>query len=375
MGERLAVIADDLTGAADTAVAFAAPGPAIVLLDTAHDLPAAPCVAIDTDTRGRTAAEAAARTAHAAGLAARAGFSVYKKIDSMLRGHVATELAATARSVAEVRGTRVLTVLAPAFPATGRTTVDGITYVRGAPLATRLDLNGFTVQRAGLTEVRSGRLPALLASATATGADLVLVDAEQTTDLAAVAAAAAALPDVILAGSGGLARHLRPATPAEPPRLDVDGPVLLLVGSAHKVARAQTAALAGLVTSVVLGDDVALAAALDRGEDVLVTPDPAEPVRAERAGEIAAALGSGLAAHAGRIGVLVATGGDTARAALNARGLDRARVVGELEPGVVLLDAGGLPVVTKSGAFGDENTMVRVLRHLREGVRQPWDVR
>ncbi|HVV21276.1 MAG TPA: four-carbon acid sugar kinase family protein [Pseudonocardiaceae bacterium] len=375
MGERLAVIADDLTGAADTAVAFATPGPAVILLDSAHDLPAVPCVAIDTDTRARTAAEAAARTAQAAGLAARAGFSVYKKIDSLLRGHVAIELAATARAVADVRGTRVLTVLAPAFPAAGRTTVDGLTYVHGVPLATRLDLTGRTVRRAGLTEVRAGLLPALLAKAAAVGSDLVLVDAEQATDLAAIAAAARTIPDVVLAGSGGLARHLHPAAPAAPPRLDVDGPVLLLVGSAHEVARAQSAALAGLVTPVVLGDEGALAAALDRGEDVLVTPDPAEPVRPERAGEIAAALGSGLAAHGARIGALVATGGDTARAALVARGLDRARVVGELEPGVVLLDADGLPVVTKSGAFGDENTMVRVLRRLREGVRQPWDVR
>lgn len=369
MGGGFAVIADDLTGAADTAVAFAAPGPAVVLLDIAGELPAAPCVAVDTDTRGRSAAEAAARTKHAAGLAARAGFAVYKKVDSLLRGHVATELAATARAVAEARGARALTVLAPAFPAAGRTMVDGITHVHGVPLPTRLDLSGFTVRHVRLAEVRSGLLSGVLARAAATGVDLVLVDAERTEDLAAIAAAVT-LPDVVLAGSGGLARQLLPTAPAAPPWFDVDGPVLLLVGSAHEVARSQVAALAGLVTPVVLGDDSALAAALDRGEDVLVTPDPADPVRPERAPAIAAALGSGVAVHAARIGALVATGGDTARAALVARGLDRARAVAELEPGVVLLDAGGLPVVTKSGAFGDENTMVRVLRRLREGVRQ-----
>ncbi|TDG28557.1 hypothetical protein E2C05_20335, partial [Paracraurococcus ruber] len=66
----------------------------------------------------------------------------------------------------------------------------------------------------------------------------------------------------------------------------------------------------------------------------------------------------------------VATGGETARALLVAAGVPALRLAGEVEAGVPLaaaLGAGpvrGLPVITKAGAFGTEETLARCLEAL-----------
>jgi 4-hydroxythreonine-4-phosphate dehydrogenase len=68
------------------------------------------------------------------------------------------------------------------------------------------------------------------------------------------------------------------------------------------------------------------------------------------------------------LGTLVATGGETARAALEARGVRTLRVWAELEPGVPVGTTPSprpLRVVTKAGGFGDAGTLARVRTALR----------
>ncbi|OYV28072.1 MAG: hypothetical protein B7Z81_16080, partial [Acidocella sp. 20-61-6] len=69
-----------------------------------------------------------------------------------------------------------------------------------------------------------------------------------------------------------------------------------------------------------------------------------------------------IAASATRIGGLFATGGETARAILSAMGVSTLRILGEVQPGIPISVAAGPRawlVVTKAGAFGDCETMVR----------------
>ena len=89
----IGVIADDLTGAADTGVQFVRAGyrTAVVFRATevlADDLDA---VSLDTDSRAMPAGFAAKRVLDAAHIA-RGASIVYKKLDSTLRGNVAAEL-------------------------------------------------------------------------------------------------------------------------------------------------------------------------------------------------------------------------------------------------------------------------------------------
>src|SRR3712207_1977795 len=127
----IAIIADDLTGAADSGVQLVRAGyrTAVVFrgcpVPSESDLDA---VALDTDSRPMPAGFAAKRVVEAAN-AVRDARIVYKKMDSTLRGPVAAELVAAL----EATGHRTA-VVAPAFPAAGRTTVGGVQLIRGAPV-------------------------------------------------------------------------------------------------------------------------------------------------------------------------------------------------------------------------------------------------
>src|SRR5215210_5135759 len=151
----IAIIADDLTGAADagvqlvhagyrTAVFF---GESEVLAD---DLDA---VSFDTDSRTMPAGFAAKRVLEAAHTAREARI-VYKKLDSTLRGNVAAELAAALGGAR-----RKSVVVAPAFPAAGRTTVGGTQRVHGVPI------DETEVANDPHTPVTEAHVPSLLANA------------------------------------------------------------------------------------------------------------------------------------------------------------------------------------------------------------------
>ena len=151
----IAVIADDLTGAADAGVQLVHAGyrTAVFFRATevlADDLDA---VAFDTDSRAMPAGFAAKRVLEAARAASEARI-VYKKLDSTLRGNVAAELAAALGGARRDRA-----VVAPAFPAAGRTTVGGTQLVHGVPVDETEMANDPD------TPVREAHVPGLLADA------------------------------------------------------------------------------------------------------------------------------------------------------------------------------------------------------------------
>jgi uncharacterized protein YgbK (DUF1537 family) len=134
---RFCILADDLTGANATASLlkreglpshthlFAQPprgGPPTSLReDGAHVL--------DLDTRELTGGEAAARLAVATGWLGDAPDLIGLRIDSTLRGPIPASIDAL------LADKRRLALVVPAFPASGRTTRDGVHYVCGVPLA------------------------------------------------------------------------------------------------------------------------------------------------------------------------------------------------------------------------------------------------
>src|SRR5262245_7555660 len=123
MNRCVRVIADDLTGAADAGVAFSRHGRSVVLvLDDGTDKrpdcaqPHTDVSVIDTDTREASCAQA--RDAVTAAMRdVPPGCTVLKKVDSLLRGHVAAEVDAIRKVLPER-----LVVVAPALPALDRPT-------------------------------------------------------------------------------------------------------------------------------------------------------------------------------------------------------------------------------------------------------------
>jgi D-threonate/D-erythronate kinase len=112
----IAIVADDLTGAAELAGVAFAHGLRAAVLTRIEDVPDVDVVAIDTDTRSRPEAEAAATVSRATTQLFDAHPAwIYKKTDSLLRGPVVAEIEAM---LSVTRRPRCL--LVPANPSRGR---------------------------------------------------------------------------------------------------------------------------------------------------------------------------------------------------------------------------------------------------------------
>ncbi|HEY0617382.1 MAG TPA: four-carbon acid sugar kinase family protein, partial [Kribbella sp.] len=248
MTSRVVVLADDLTGAADTAGQFDRAGWTAELQVGPGGPSDAEVVAINTDSRALEPAAAAdaIRTALDKVALEEGGAAVYLKVDSTLRGPVR----AMTDAVLEARGGDVVAVVCPAFPAVGRTMVAGTLLVHGVPVAET------AVGRDPVTPVRESHVPTLLgaplveldpqaddtelASALRGHGPVVVVDARDEVDLDRVARAVLALGNQAVAvGSAGLAAHL--ARRWRPLR---SGPVLVVVSSLHDASRGQAELLA-----------------------------------------------------------------------------------------------------------------------------------
>jgi len=362
----LRLVADDLTGALDSAAELTGLcGP--VPLRWRDGGAAAGSLAIDTATR-EAPRDAAAASLRALAPALRGAQIAFKKIDSLLRGHVAAELAACMAC----GGWRHV-VLAPAFPAQGRITRGGQVLVRqadGALSAIAPDLPAL-LAAAGL-QARRGDPSAPLPPG------LSVFDAEDEGDLARIVALGHAAEGAVLwCGSGGLARALAGASTAEASAV-LRSPVLGLFGSDHAATARQIAACGDDAWRFRAGD-APTAAHVSRMMDAtgvamlrVELPDGLD--RAEAARRIAAAM-AGLVRRLPPPGTLIAAGGETLRAvceALGARGLD---AVGIVQPGVPrsVLRGGawdGVAVVSKSGAFGGEG----LWRDLLAEQRPSWSI-
>jgi 4-hydroxythreonine-4-phosphate dehydrogenase len=343
-------------------------------------------VAVDTDSRHASPETAKTRVKEAIRRGAPKDVVVYKKIDSLGRGNVAAEVRATADALAAQHGPTIA-VIAPAFPAMGRTTVNGAIHVSGVPLlkdgrsvrlAELLALEDFHVAEMPRPEGPKDVIAAL-ERAQRDGQDAVVIDVETDAELAAIATGAlASSVHAFLVGSAGLARHLAEAilgpdasrSRGTLTRTAYAGPALFVIGSRSATATRQRQALvAAGVHPVSVGDPAgaglpqALRERLERAQDVVLFPHPDLPVHPARARDVARDLAAPVAAVIDAVGVLIATGGETARAVLEVSGIQRLRVVEELEPGLVASrsEERGLTIITKAGDFGDENMLIRCL--------------
>ncbi|KPK33324.1 MAG: hypothetical protein AMJ66_05580, partial [Betaproteobacteria bacterium SG8_40] len=127
---RVLIVADDLTGALDTAGPFAQQGLVTKVVAQpmqcdADSLGGARVVSVNTASRHLPADAAADRVRQCARIFSGQRFDyVFKKIDSTLRGNVVAETIA----LIEASG-RSSALVAPAFPAQGRTVMAGVVHV------------------------------------------------------------------------------------------------------------------------------------------------------------------------------------------------------------------------------------------------------
>ena len=360
-GARWLVVADDTTGALDGALGFLGTGTVEYRTARATAPYDADVVAVSTGSRALAAHDGPAvrRTVEAA--AARSPVRVFAKIDSTLRGWPVEHVEA----VRDALPHPVTVVVCPAAPALGRTVEDGRVLVHGVPAMRS------AAGRDAVAPVREDRLTALFDAPVVDAGELpdlvgthdaVVVDASSEAELDALARVTEPLGRrVLLVGSSGLAAALgrlqdrdgaASAGPAEVPRAARG---LVLVTSAHPLARQQVVA-AGNRWPV-------------------VAPPPMDADRVDHGTALATAQRTADAAAAllrHDVEAVVVVGGDGADALLRALGASGVRLLGSLAHGVPWgrVRGGardGLLIATKSGGFGDPETLDRVITTLTKG--------
>ena len=414
------IVADDLTGALDSAVPFLHPGHANVFAVDSNSLvksglphlpsfhsnnsPVQTVVSTWTDSRslGPSAAKVAAAQATKWFLEADL---LFVKIDSTLRGNPAAHLDG-ALEAWRVGNPRAFAVICPSHPAMGRTVVKGQVFDH---------LTSITESAASMDPVSSAS-SSLLSEIFAQSVNLelqdisctlaqhdnnagenpatnVYIDATTPEDLKKIAAAIISLGNVAVAvGSAGLANaiaELRQSErtteetqfsgsqretqePVAPPR------TLVLMTSLHPIARMQLAALKTSDFDVQMGpDDVSN---VHSNVVVVTTPDRTDPsarftplvssnVAINAASRAAALL------RAEWFDSVVVIGGDGASTLLREVGATAIELSSQLLPGVPLgiIHGGlfhGMTIATRSGGFGDETNLIEILCELNKKMRK-----
>lgn len=355
---HLAVVADDLTGAADAAAPFASRGAEVSLALSGPPRGDVDVLALVSDSRWREASDAANRVGLLVRQARAWGAdALFVKVDSTLRGNVRAEVGA---ALAAWGGAQA--IAAPAFPAQGRVVRHGVLVVHGEPQPG--SVAGCFPEGVSLFDAETDEELDEIA-------ERVLKEGSVAVGSAGLARA---LADVILPGRPGLQGARRPTGPV--------GGVLVVVGTAHPASRAQALALTGsgavcvLVTQSASVRIAEAVVALARGGRVLVTTDIAHHVEADSPGTAALAADLALVVQAITDAVptaaLVLTGGETALAVSKALGARELRLLAEISPGIaigelVLADR-SIPAITKSGGFGAHDALLQAVTTLEACV-------
>ncbi len=371
----LRILADDLTGALDTAAAFGAGVP--VWLDRPAGGRPVDIEVLASASRDLPPAALPDALAPAWPWLGAPGVRPWKKVDSLLRGNSFDEVDRCARAL----GCRHL-LFAPALPGQGRETRDGRLWVRPAggdrPEATPLSLRE-------AMRSRGWRVDAVLPDDAADGG-VWLPDVRDDATLQAVVrtvlAREAARPGErwLWVGSAGLAQALAavgavPSLAAE----DVDrvapvsGPHLLVSASHHAVSRRQWDRLAQVWPGLAMAraGDLAARDALIRsaspGRWAGFDLAPLDRLTPDEAGRRLDAHADALVRRMPRPAALVVVGGDTLLALCRASGAQAMRsMAAPSQPGwgQARLSGGawdGVPCLTRSGAFGGDDDLVEVL--------------
>ncbi|TFG73359.1 MAG: four-carbon acid sugar kinase family protein [Anaerolineales bacterium] len=397
------IIADDLSGAADSGVSFAEQGYQTHVIWDVKDSPPGDVLVLSTESRHMTRDQAASVVQNTAAQLSNPDDSVliYKKIDSTLRVHPAAELLAVMVGLGISRA-----LVAPAFPAQNRTTVAGIQYVDGCPL----DQTSFgeEVSTANVRDlffdkyvhsvflplevVRQG--PVAIRTVLQNSAAqrfIAIADTETMDDLTALVKAARAESIRLFCGSAGLAMALsqtlqrKPLVPYPEDSSRHGVGVLGVIASrsantVQQIAYAETCGIHSVCPEVswFLDASASVEPVIEvlkehlssRGAALLTAHElPDLPGKSmlicSRLAEVARALML-IAPPAG----LVLTGGDMVYQLSTALDAQAIALRGQVHPGVPWgIFMGGLaygcPVVTKAGGFGERGVLVDALQFLK----------
>ncbi|MCI8342314.1 MAG: four-carbon acid sugar kinase family protein [Firmicutes bacterium] len=402
----IAIIADDLTGANDTGVQYKKNGySTTVKIVNDNDVSGSmfqtsDVVVINTDTRPlpkKEAYNAVYKLAEKMKSLENIEY-IYKKVDSLMRGNPAPELEAIMDATESD-----IAIVASAFPENGRIVTDGTLLM---PDNKHVDItnifNTETKRKAiniRLINIREGAesLKKFMEEQMENGTSIFVCDTVSNDDLAVISDAAMLISKKkVFCGSAGLAKQLGRKKKAE---VKYDSTIFIVVGSrsvttAHQVRMAtENFKLPVVLVSskdIINGnDESAISKAVGEAKELYLNGSKIVVIAIDslfeeynlvlRSSASENAKSLKVAESLGKIVktlydtikpvTLVATGGDTAFQICSFLGSDGMELVDEIVPGVpigILKEgiADGSSMVTKSGGFGEDDTLVKVINYL-----------
>lgn len=423
----IGIIADDLTGANDTALQFHLRGCNTQLLFDYTSFPEGKANtqawAISTETRNTDAEDAVKKVSFAAKMLIENLNieSLYKKIDSTLRGNVAQESLAVLEAM---KGDAAIIV--PAFPSEGRVTVGGYHLLKGIPLERT------EVARDPLSPIYESHIPTLLKTqvdpelvahielkTVMRGAGpilvkiqefiknekkIIVVDAISTTDMEQISLAIEKSNyNLLPCGSAGLAQSLTKSWLPEMKHQHIKKvipslPILIVSGSTTNVTKTQITRLIEtdefephiielnaqkifsegpseqLIERIVehlKSDKIVLIHSVPLEGDIGQTVEYAaqQGIQSE---DVPGIVSDYLAEITRRVVelenlILVSIGGETSYKCCKAIESKHLQIIDEVEPAIPLcLDHKAQWIVTKSGNLGSPNTLVNIVKYFKK---------
>ncbi|WP_018924864.1 four-carbon acid sugar kinase family protein [Salsuginibacillus kocurii] len=426
----ICIIADDLTGANDSGVQCTQYGyrPSVALNTTnMEEFIDREALVIDTDSRGVPVEEAYTIVKEAvAPFVQNKPKLLYKKIDSTMRGNIGRELDALYDAFSPD-----FIIATPAYPANGRTVINGALYVNDVLLtetgiATQPDQAFESAQITDLLqttsdkqtyhlkkeELTSATLPALLTQLKEEGIVYLSFDSESELELEQQVKLFSSLDfQLIWAGSAGAAQYLPPAyglkgtfhgSTAETKSFTCNS-ALFVVGSRSEVTQQQKAFVAESIQTFTINptlfledewkthpsiQEVLQKISANEAPFLLLSPETDEGA-IERVKEKAAANNLTMAETTKQIASgmgdlvraifeiepyesMLMTGGDIAKAVCASLESTEFELIREFETGIPIGKLHGTynPVaITKAGAFGSEETFSQALHELKGEVQ------
>jgi D-threonate/D-erythronate kinase len=395
---RLAVLADDVTGACDAGVQFSRRGAStrVYLGNRPISAAAAEVSVVVTHSRNDGPEEASRKVRLACDQIVFSGAVLcYKKIDSTLKGNLGAELNAI-----QIRNPGRLILVCPSFPRMHRILVNGWLRASSVKDLEPIDLPSLLTSQgaqklAYIAQPAEHGEPSTLMKqiqrAAANGAQIIVIDGATESHLDAIASAAfRIIPQPLLVGSAGLACSWstllleavrKGASRAEGQgsasmlagNVDTAGPVVFCIGSKNSITYQQTRQLSdthGVNKFDSHRDDLSQArTAVADGCHLIISLEAASQNSPDLRRLLAAIL------ETDNVRGLLCCGGDTALLVCSSLGAEAIRLHCEILPGLPwgTLEGGsasGLPICTKAGGFGGVESLCRVADFL--ATRPPF---
>jgi uncharacterized protein YgbK (DUF1537 family) len=423
---RVGIIADDYTGSADTGVQFAKKGLKTMIVQEQSRIRDAftrsSVVVVDTESRSDSPEIAYGKVMSATVELQKTGCDlIYKKIDSTLRGNVGIELDAMLDTQ---ENSTVL--MCPAYPKAGRISIGGYHLVhqqliQNTEIAEDTEFpikeshipsllrqqSRYQVSLIEMAVVTKGKLALLHAinQLITDGTRIIVIDAITQRDLSTIASVTADFESqLIICGSGGLAEELSEVIQDVPERT-VN--ILVIAGSVRSMTAQQIVQASKQLKVHVIDINTEQALTQHRQDmieetrritqealkyytkkrDIIIRWADSQK-KAQQLFEIGrlnkledqtirARIGQILGQTTKKIletieiKGLILTGGETTFNVFKSINVEEVKVDTEVLPGIPLMQIVGgrfdkLPVITKAGAFGDENALVQSIQFLRK---------